>query len=337
MVESPVDGGSGVRDGHDHTQADGDSHPHPHTHSHAHEHLSPADRTVRRVNMAAVVVPLLGLWLAIYLAWGTAFDWTQAAISLSMSMLTALGITVGYHRLFTHKSFTAVAPVRYILAALGSMAVQGPVIEWAGAHRKHHQHADGEHDPHSPHHHAGGEFAATLMGTLKGFYHAHMGWMLAGHQRGLARYTKDLREDRVVAAANRHFKFWVIMGLVIPAVLGGVLTMTFKGALLGLLWGGLVRILVNHHITWSVNSICHLWGTSPFVSHDESRNNAIVGVLAMGEGWHNNHHAFPTSARHGLRWWELDVSYWVIRGLVVLRLASHVKVPSAEKMAARKK
>jgi len=337
VVESPVDGGSGVRDGHDHTQADGDSHPHPHTHSHAHEHLSPADRTVRRVNMAAVVVPLLGLWLAIYLAWGTAFDWTQAAISLSMSMLTALGITVGYHRLFTHKSFTAVAPVRYILAALGSMAVQGPVIEWAGAHRKHHQHADGEHDPHSPHHHAGGEFAATLMGTLKGFYHAHMGWMLAGHQRGLARYTKDLREDRVVAAANRHFKFWVIMGLVIPAVLGGVLTMTFKGALLGLLWGGLVRILVNHHITWSVNSICHLWGTSPFVSHDESRNNAIVGVLAMGEGWHNNHHAFPTSARHGLRWWELDVSYWVIRGLVVLRLASHVKVPSAEKMAARKK
>jgi stearoyl-CoA desaturase (Delta-9 desaturase) len=301
------------------------------------ETLSPADRTIRRVNLAAVLVPLIGLGVAIYFAWGTAFDWTQAAISLSMSTLTALGITVGFHRLFTHKSFTAVAPVRYALAALGSMAVQGPVIEWAGAHRKHHQHSDGEEDPHSPHHHTGGAFGATLIGTLKGFWHAHMGWMLKGHQRGLARYTKDLREDPVIAAANRHFKFWVLMGLLIPALAGGLITMTFEGALLGFLWGGLVRILVNHHITWSVNSICHLWGTSPFVSHDESRNNALVGVLAMGEGWHNNHHAFPTSARHGLRWWELDVSYMVIRALVLLRLAGHVKLPTEEKLASRRK
>ena len=307
-------------------------------HARAHSHAeNPADRTVRRVNLGAVTVPLLGLALAIYFSWGTAFDWTQAIISLSMSFATAFGVTVGYHRLFTHKAFQAVAPVRYILGALGSMAVQGPVIQWAGAHRKHHQHADGEDDPHSPHHHAGGEFAATVWGTLQGFWHAHVGWMIAGHQRGLARYTKDLRNDPVTAAVSRHFLFWVFAGLVIPAVAGGLLTMTWKGALLGFLWGGLVRVLVNHHITWSVNSICHLWGTKPFESHDESRNNAIVGVLAMGEGWHNNHHAFPTSARHGLRWWELDLSYWFIRGLELLGLASNVKLPSPEKMATRRK
>jgi stearoyl-CoA desaturase (Delta-9 desaturase) len=299
--------------------------------------LSPADRRVRAVNLGAVTLPLVGLGVAVYLSFGTAFDWTQAAISLSMSFLTALGVTIGYHRLFTHKSFIAVAPVRWLLAVLGSMAVQGPVIERAGAHRRHHQHSDDTHDPHSPHQHARGCWGSTFMGTLRGFYHAHVGWLFEGHMKGLGRYTADLRADPLIAAVSRQFVFWVIAGLLIPALLGGLITMSWKGALLGFLWGGLVRVLVNHHITWSVNSVCHLWGTSPFRSNDESRNNAIVGVLAFGEGWHNNHHAFPTSARHGLRWWEFDASYIVIKGLALLGLASHIRVPPPERIEGKRR
>ncbi len=308
-----------------------------HPAEHHHRGTSPADRRVRIINMGAVVVPILGLALAIYLAWGTAFDWTQAIISLSMSTLTALGVTIGYHRLFTHKSFVAVAPLRWFLAVCGSMAVQGPVIEWAGAHRRHHQHSDDTLDPHSPHHHVGGEWGETLGGTFRGFIHAHVGWLFAGHLKGLSRYTADLRADPLLRAVDRQFVGWVIFGLALPAVLGGLITMTWMGALLGFLWGGLVRVLVNHHITWSVNSVCHLWGSSPYNSNDESRNNPIVGILAFGEGWHNNHHAFPTSARHGLAWYEVDVSYMIIRVFALLGLATKVKVPTRERMDAKRK
>jgi stearoyl-CoA desaturase (delta-9 desaturase) len=253
-----------------------------------------------------------------------------------MFMLTGLGITVGYHRLFTHRSFRAPSVVRYTLAALGSMAVQGPVIEWCGAHRRHHQHSDTEDDPHSPHMHPDGTWGEGWIATIKGAYHAHIGWLLRGRMKALGKYTRDLREDPALAAADRHFVFWVIMGLIIPTVLGGLMTMSWSGALLGFLWGGLVRVLFVHHVTWSVNSVCHLWGTQPFRSHDESRNNAIVGILGMGEGWHNNHHAFPTSAKHGLRWWEFDFSYVVIKTLWLVGLARDVKKPDRERMEAKR-
>jgi stearoyl-CoA desaturase (delta-9 desaturase) len=170
---------------------------------------------------------------------------------------------------------------------------------------------------------------------LKGAFHAHVGWLFAGRSKALGKYTRDLREDRVLVLADRQFIFWVFAGLVIPAILGGLLTLTWTGALLGFLWGGLVRVLLVHHVTWSVNSICHIWGTKPFDSHDESRNNAIVGILALGEGWHNNHHAFPTSARHGLRWWELDISYMVIRALALVGLAKDVRCPDRVRVEAK--
>ncbi len=299
--------------------------------------LSPADRRVRLINLGAVIVPFVALIVAIVLSWGVAFDWTQFAIMNGMALATALGITVGFHRLFTHQSFRTNAAVRYILAVLGSMAVQGPVIEWAGAHRKHHQHSDDEHDPHSPHAHEGGSWGGGVWGTLRGAFHAHCGWLFAGHAKGLGRYTKDLRSDPVLCAANRQFVFWVLMGLLIPAVIGGLVTLSFYGAFLGFLWGGLVRVFLVHHITWSVNSVCHLWGTSPFRSGDHSKNNPIVGVLAMGEGWHNNHHAFPTSARHGLSWWQFDPSYYLIRAMELIGMATHVRRPAAERIEAKRK
>ncbi len=295
--------------------------------SHSVRAVSPAETKLRLINFGAVVIPFAAVILAGILLWGTAFDWSYLVISTSLALISALGITVGYHRLFTHRSFQTGPIVRYALAAMGSMAVEGPVIEWAGTHRRHHQHSDDEQDPHSPHHFGGG-----VKGTLRGLYHAHIGWLFAGRPKGLRRYTADLHADPVIEAANRHFNAWVIAGLVIPAILGGLVTLSWTGVAFGFLWGGLVRIFFVHHITWSVNSVCHLWGTRPFRSHDESRNNAIVGILGLGEGWHNNHHAFPTSARHGLRWWEFDLSYLVIRAMEVLHLAHAIKVPSQERM-----
>jgi stearoyl-CoA desaturase (Delta-9 desaturase) len=289
------------------------------------------------INLAAVLVPFLGLLAAATLSWGIAFDWVYLAIAVGMGLATSFGVTVGFHRLFTHKSFKTIAPVRFILASLGSMAVQGPVIEWAGVHRRHHQHSDTEEDPHSPHAHADGRWGTGIMATLRGMYHAHMGWLFIGRQRGLGRYTKDLHSDPVLRFVNRHFRWMVLLGLLLPALLGGLLTMSWLGLLLGFLWGGLVRILVVHHLTWSVNSVCHIWGTQPFRTTDESRNNAIVGILGLGEGWHNNHHAFPTSARHGLRWWEIDFSYLLIRSMALVGLAREVRVPDSERVASKKR
>jgi stearoyl-CoA desaturase (Delta-9 desaturase) len=299
--------------------------------------VSPADRRVRIINLAAVLIPFAGVIAAAVLSWGVALNWPILIMSVLLGLGTSLGITVGFHRLFTHKSFQTPGAIRYIFGVLGSMAVQGPVIEWCGVHRRHHQHSDDHEDPHSPHVHAQGSWGQGIIGTLRGAYHAHMGWLFMGHQRGLRRYTADLHADPVTAAVNRQFKFWVLMGLVIPAVLGGLLMMSWWGLLLGFVWGGLVRIFIVHHITWSVNSVCHLWGTQPFRSHDESRNNAIVGILGLGEGWHNNHHAFPTSARHGLRWWEFDASWLVIKSLSFVGLAKQVRVPNRERMQSKEK
>jgi stearoyl-CoA desaturase (Delta-9 desaturase) len=286
---------------------------------------------VRIVNLIAVLLPFVGFIAALILLWGIALSWIHLVLLLVMYLSTALGVTVGYHRLFTHRSFHAVAPVRAILGVLGSMAVEGPVMQWAAVHRAHHQHSDHEEDPHSPHVHGDGVWA-----MLKGFWHAHMGWLLVHRPRNVARYVPDLRADGVTRWVSRLFPVWVLLGLLIPAVLGGLVTMTWSGALLGLLWGGLARIFLVHHVTWSINSVCHLWGSRPFRSHDESRNNLIFGILGMGEGWHNNHHAFPASARHGLRWWEIDLSYWFIRLLEVCRLASAVRVPTPDRIAAKR-
>jgi stearoyl-CoA desaturase (delta-9 desaturase) len=286
---------------------------------------------LRLVNLAAVTIPFIGLVVAIVLLWGVAFNWVYLALLLGMYFATAVGITVGYHRLFTHCSFKTPRPVAAVLAALGSMAVEGPVLQWAAVHRRHHQHSDDDDDPHSPHTHGAG-----LWCMVRGMWHAHMGWLFRAHPRGLARYVQDLREDPLVRWMSRLFPLWVLLGLLVPAALGGLLTLSWTGVLLGFIWGGLVRVFLVHHVTWSINSVCHIWGTRPFKSHDESRNNFIFGVLALGEGWHNNHHAFPTSARHGLRWWQLDVSYLIIRAMALVGLARDVRVPSPDRIAAKR-
>jgi len=283
---------------------------------------------VRLVTLLAICLPLLGVIAAPFFVWGWGFGWTDLALLLTMYVLTALGITVGFHRLFVHRSFETYMGVKFILAAFGSMAVQGSLFQWVGMHRKHHQHSDTSEDPHSPHHHAEG-----VLGPLKGFWHAHIGWFFDAYPPDLDRYVKDLAASRTLRVANALFPFWVALGLIVPAVLGGVITRSWSGVWTGLVWGGLVRIFLVHHVTWSVNSACHLWGERPYKSLDMSRNNVIFGILAMGEGWHNTHHAFPTSARHGLRWWQIDVSYWVIRTLALLRLAWNLKQPTKEAQA----
>ena len=297
--------------------------------------MSPADSRTRIINMLAVIVPFVGLFSAMWLCWGGAFDGVQFGIHLFMSLSTSIGVTVGFHRLVTHRSFATSPILRYIFAAFGSMAIQGPVIEWAGNHRRHHQHSDGEDDPHSPHMHAGGSWGTGFRATLRGLYHAHFGWLFVGHHKGLGRYTRDLSSDPVLAAVNRQFPLWAVGGLIAPAIAAGLITGTFKGALLGFLWGGLVRVLVVHHVTWSVNSICHIWGASPFRTGDESRNNPFVGILALGEGWHNNHHAFPSSARHGFKWWQIDISYMLIRTMALVGLARKIRLPDPERLRAK--
>ena len=307
---------------HDHAH---DPASHPHDDGHGHHHLVSLTWREKVINFLGVVIPFIGIFLAIVFLWGRGFSWLQLGLLLAMYTLSGLGITIGYHRLFTHGSFKTYAPVKAILAILGSMAVEGPVLKWVAQHRRHHQHSDADHDPHSPHHHGGG-----FLGIVKGFFHAHVGWIFQPDSPTLHRYVGDLRKDTVIRRISATFPLWASLGLLIPTILGGLISMSWMGAWLGFIWGGLVRIFLVHHITWSINSVCHIWGTRPFKSDDESRNNVIFGVIGFGEGWHNNHHAFPTSARHGLRWWQIDTSYWVIRVMAWLGLAWDVRVPGPQ-------
>ncbi len=279
---------------------------------------------------AAIVLPLLGLVAGIVLLWGRGFGWVYGGLLAGGYFFSAFGITVGYHRLFCHSSFKTNAFVKFMLGVMGSTAVEGSIIKWCSVHRCHHQHSDDQGDPHSPHIHGPG-----IVNMFRGLWHAHVGWMFAGEPGNLSRYVGDLVRDRVVLHVSKLWGLWAILGLVVPAVLGGLLTMSWMGVLLGFLWGGLARLFIIHHVTWSINSVCHIWGYRPFRSHDHSRNNVVFGVLGLGEGWHNNHHAFPTSARHGLRWWEIDFSYLFIRGLELIGWAWDVHVPSQTRMASK--
>lgn len=275
--------------------------------------------------MAAVVVlPFLGVVAALLLFWGWGVSWREVTLLVGMYLASGLGVTVGFHRLFTHRSFETTRGLRVLFGILGSMSIQGALLTWVAMHRRHHQHSDTEHDPHTPH-----GYGEGLLGVLAGFWQAHVGWLFAPHPPGLERYVRDLAADRALRFVHDWFGGWVLLGLIIPTVLGGLLTGTWFGALLGFIWGGLVRVFLLHHTTWSINSVCHLWGSQPYKDGDESRNNAIFGILGLGEGWHNNHHAFPNSARHGLRWWQFDLSYLLIRALAGLRLAWRVRVPDA--------
>jgi len=277
---------------------------------------------MRVVNLAVVILPFLGFVAVVVSLWGWGFHWVDCGLLLGMYVLTAVGITVGYHRLFTHRAFETNSVVQFVLAILGSMAIEGPLLKWVAVHRRHHQHSDTHEDPHSPHEQGDG-----FLGLLRGLWHSHMGWFFQPDAPDLPHYVKDLHQSSVLRTASVLFPLWATLGLLIPAVLGGLLTGTRMGVVSGLLWGGLARVFLVHHVTWSINSICHLWGRQPYQTGDQSRNNFVFGALGFGEGWHNNHHAFPTSARFGLRWWQIDFGYWFICVLAWLGLASRVKTP----------
>src|SRR4051794_14934264 len=250
-----------------------------------------------------------------------------------MYLITGLGVTVGFHRLFTHRSFKTGPTVRFALAASGSMAIEGPIISWVADHRKHHVFSDQPGDPHSPH----VDHGSGWSGALRGLLHAHVGWLFLHTDRGLkTRYAPDLIKDPVVSFVNRTFVLWVTVGLVIPIVLGFALGGTWQAALTGLLWGGLVRMFVVHHVTFSINSLCHFFGRRDFETDDESRNLAWLAPLTLGEAWHNNHHAFPTAAAHGLGRWQLDPSAWIIDGLERCRLVWDVVRIPPERQGARR-
>ena len=286
---------------------------------------------MRFANLVVVIVPFLGLFGAAVFLWGWGFSWVDLGLLLGMYLATALGITVGFHRLFTHRAFETNGVVQCVLGILGSMAVEGPLLKWVATHRRHHQYSDRAEDPHSPHQHGNGFF-----GLLRGAWHAHLGWLFKPDPPDLDHYIKDLLQSRLLRVISALFAVWVTAGLLLPSVLGGLLSGSWEGVWSGLAWGGLVRMFVVHHVTWSINSVCHIWGRRPYRSDDQSRDNLVFGVLGMGEGWHHSHHTFPTSARHGLRWWQLDVSYCVIRMLAWLRLAWNVKVPTRQMQAAQR-
>ncbi len=286
----------------------------------------------RIATICAVVFPPMALVAVMVLAWGGWFSYLDLALLGVMYTATALGVTVGYHRLYTHKSFATRGPIAAFFAICGSMSAQGPVIWWSAVHRQHHQYSDQEHDPHSPH--AG--YGDGLWNSIRGAIHAHMGWLFEDVDANMQRYVPDLLADKTTVRIHKAFPFLVLFGLLLPGVVAGLITMTWMGALLGFLWGGVVRMFLLHHVTWSINSVCHIWGAREYASNDESRNNPIFGLLAFGEGWHNNHHAFPASARHGLKWWQLDMSWLIIRSLELVGLAKKVRLPSPDRLNTRR-
>jgi stearoyl-CoA desaturase (delta-9 desaturase) len=291
----------------------------------------PHDGLERALTALVTALPMLAVGFAAWLAWDSALHWQDLVVLAVCYVPVGLGVTVGFHRLLTHRSFQTGPFLRGLLAALGSAAVEGPVIEWVANHRKHHAHSDREGDPHSPHVGHG----AGWRGALRGLAHAHLLWLFRSDFANQERYARDLLNDPVIRFIDRTFVLWTIVGLAIPFGLGVALTGSVIGGLTALLWGGALRIFLLHHATFAINSLCHFFGRRRYVTDDESRNLAWLAPLSLGEAWHNNHHAFPTSAAHGLRPWELDPSALVIRSLERLGLVWNVVNIPAERRQAR--
>ena len=286
--------------------------------------------------LTLVLVPLLGTLFAIWRLWERAIGWGDVGLMLGLYIPVSLGITVGFHRYLTHRGFKAHPAIQALLLGLGSMAIEGEAIDWAANHRKHHALADREGDPHSP---------------ADGFFHAHLGWLFSAAPANRELYARDLLQDHMVMRISRLFPFFILLTLASPFVIGGLLGVIWGvhlgqasagtlsafllGGVEGFIWGGLVRIFLTHHVTWSVNSVCHTFGSRPFQTKDRSRNEWIVGLLALGEGWHNNHHAFPRSAVHGLFWWQFDFSAMTIRLLERAHLVWNVQRAGAAEIEAR--
>jgi stearoyl-CoA desaturase (delta-9 desaturase) len=265
---------------------------------------------------ALTTLPLAALILGAILG-ATAVD---LAIAGAFYITSAIGVTIGYHRLLTHRSFDAPTWLRAAFAIAGSLAVQGAVVSWVADHRRHHAYSDQDGDPHSP---------------VAGFWHAHVGWLLGSTRSDREHFAPDLENDPIMRKIDRLAPLWIALSLLMPFTLGGLITGTWRGALTGLAWGGGARMFLLHHVTWSINSIAHTFGRRPYETKDRSRNFWPLSILSLGEAWHNNHHAFPTSAYHGLRFWQIDPSGLVIRLMAKVGIISNVRRPSAKQLASR--
>lgn len=279
-----------------------------------------------------VVVPLLAVLLAIPVAWGGWLSWVDVILAVAFYAITAIGITVGYHRYFTHGSFKAGRGVKITLGIMGSMALQGSVAQWVADHRKHHKFSDEVGDPHSP-----WRYGTSTGAVAKGLYYAHVGWLFDESQSPISKYAPDIQNDADLRAISRWFPAIVVGTLLLPAVLGGLITWSWMGALTAFFWATLIRVALVHHVTWSVNSICHVFGTRPFESRDQSTNVWWLAIPALGENWHSLHHAEPTAARHGVLKGQLDISALLIRSLERMSLVRDVRWPKPERIVAKLK
>lgn len=306
--------------------------------------LEATSRVHQLGTLLVVIVPFVAFLTAVVLLWESTFVGPRdLALLIVMHVIAAFGITVGFHRMLTHRSFEAKPWVRGVFTAFGSLAIEGRPSHWVADHRRHHAYADEEGDPHSPYvgfdgDHDGHEHQRGFFTALRGAWHAHVGWLFEPGQTPASRFAPDLLKDRVVMAIDRQFGWFVVLAVLVPGLLGFALTGgSWLGFATGAFWGGLVRIFLTHHITWSVNSICHMFGRREFETRDKATNNWLLALPTMGEAWHHNHHAFPTSAFHGLRRWQkaLDPSGWVVWGLEKTGLAWNVKRVSEAQMEAK--
>ena len=286
----------------------------------------------KRVATATVLIPLIGSIIAVGLLPFRGIGLVEIGLVVSLYSLSAIGITVGYHRYFSHRAFKTSTPIQVILLILGGMAAEGPVIHWASFHRCHHKYSDLPEDPHSPYIHEG-----KKLGWWHGLWHSHIGWMLNSKMVNSGLFAKDLLRDPVIVKLNKMYLVWVALGLVIPAAIGGAIDGTWMGAIDGLLWGGFVRLFLAHHFIWTIGSIAHLFGNRPLLTHDFSTNNPWLVIQNFGESWHNNHHAFPNSAMFGLEWWQIDLGAWTIRILEKLGLVWDVNSPSRLMIESKRK
>ncbi|GAA1250112.1 fatty acid desaturase [Kitasatospora nipponensis] len=278
-----------------------------------------------------IAVPFLALVAAVPVAWGWGLGWTDLAIATVMYFTACHGITVGFHRFFTHRSFKTNRALKIALAVAGSLAIEGPVVRWVADHRKHHKFSDKDGDPHSP-----WRYGETVPALLKGLWWAHMGWLFDTEQTPQHIYAPDLVKDRDIRAVSRLFWLWTTLSMLLPPLVGGLVSWSWQGALTAFFWGSLVRVALLHHVTWSINSICHAIGARPFRSRDRSGNVWWLAVLSCGESWHNLHHADPTSARHGVLRGQVDSSARLIRWFEQAGWARDVRWPDAGRIDARR-
>ncbi len=275
-----------------------------------------------------VVVPFLAFAAAIPVMWGWGMGWSDIVLMVAFYTVAVLGVTVGFHRMFTHGSFKAKGPLRVVLAIAGSLAIEGPLIRWVADHRRHHAFSDREGDPHSP-----WRYGNTTGALFKGLCYAHVGWLFDAEHTNREKYTPDLMSDRPIRWVSDLFWLWTVVSLLAPALLGGLITWSWAGALSAFFWASLVRIFVLHHVTWSINSICHTIGERPFAARDKSANFWPLAILSMGESWHNLHHADPTAARHGVLRGQIDASARVIWVFERLGWATDVRWPKPDRLA----